>query len=327
MAFLLDAAARRCIPLAPHHTFGRLAHHVDTYVDNAYVSKLHAAIEWNGLSWRIKNLGQNGTWLNGNPLAQGETRALAEGDVFYFAEQHRNGFTVVNVDAPADVLWPSTNDPIHTPPITLSRHQLLPNTENPDIALYFDDDIQAWMVEELAAPLVEPRVLDDGDEILIAGNHWRLVRFRQAQPTDTKISRQLQDYEFCFRLSLDEESTELQLVYQGTIDLGVRTHHYLLAQLARHRALSIQAGQNLTDQGWIYADQLANELGLDSTHMNIQIFRARKQLSEVLPTTLGQHILIERRGGKLRFGCPHFTIYKGGHIEFSSLTSPATADA
>ena len=66
------------------------------------------------------------------------------------------------------------------------------------------------------------------------------------------------------------------------------------------------------------ARKMAAELGLDSTHMNIQIFRARKQLADVLPDALGQQCLLERRGGKIRFGCEKFKIYKGDQLTAAS---------
>ena len=122
-------------------------------------------------------------------------------------------------------------------------------------------------------------------------------------------------FEFVFDLSLDEESTQLCLQHdQQKIDLGVRSHHYLLLQLARHRAEDIERDLDSHSQGWVYASQLAAELGMDNTHMNIHIFRARKQLADALPHAQMQTCLLERRGGKLRFGCDKFKIYKGGNV-------------
>ncbi|RYZ84519.1 MAG: FHA domain-containing protein, partial [Moraxellaceae bacterium] len=84
MAYLFDAGAGIFFPLAPHHTFGRLASAVDTQVDKPYISKLHAAIEWTGRTWRIKNLGLNGTRINGNALGQGDQVDLCVGDEIHF---------------------------------------------------------------------------------------------------------------------------------------------------------------------------------------------------------------------------------------------------
>jgi hypothetical protein len=131
--------------------------------------------------------------------------------------------------------------------------------------------------------------------------------------------QQLNDMEFVFNLSLDEESTQLELVCsQQKVDLAVRNHHYLLAHLARQRAADAARGLDGKSQGWIYTDQLANELGLDTTHMNIYIFRLRKQITDSLPTTIGLQNLLERRGGKIRFGCDKFKIYKGAALTTES---------
>src|SRR5690606_2633313 len=102
------------------------------------------------------------------------------------------------------------------------------------------------------------------------------------------------------------------------IDLAVRTHHYLLLQLARHWAEDSARGLDHQSRGWTYAEQLAAELGLDSTHMNIQIYRARKQLADSLPNNCGHQDLLERSGGKIRFGGEKFKIFKGSALVAAS---------
>jgi hypothetical protein len=318
MAYLLDVAAETYFPLAPHHTFGRLATSVDTHIDKPYVSKLHAAIEWNGRHWRIKNLGLNGTWINGASLSLGDSRDIAAGDEIHFAEQSDPGFKVIDIAAPTDMLWPLDKNPQITSPVYLSRYHLLPDTNAPELALYFNEDAQQWFREPLHQQHEEPIELNDGDLVQFADSHWQFMRAQIYGPTETKTSRHINDYEFIFNMSLDEETTQLELHHQQTLDLAVRTHHYLLLQLARHRAEDAARGLDTKSQGWVYADQLAAELGLDSTHMNIQIFRARKQLADSVPDALGQQCLLERRGGKIRFGCEKFKIYKGDKLTLAS---------
>ncbi len=318
MAYLLDVTAETYFPLAPHHTFGRLATSVDTHIEKPYVSKLHAAIEWTGRHWRIKNLGLNGTWINGVSLGQGESRDLEAGDTIHFAEQSDPGFKVIDIAAPADMLWPLDKNPLQTAPIYLSRYHLLPDANTPELALFFNEDSQHWRREPLHQQHEEPFELNDGDLVQFCNSHWQFVRAQIVGPTEAKASRHINDYEFIFNMSLDEETTQLELHHQQTLDLAVRTHHYLLLQLARHRAEDATRGLDSKSQGWVYADQLAAELGLDSTHMNIQIFRARKQLADSLPEALGQQCLLERRGGKIRFGCEKFKIYKGDKLTLAS---------
>nr|WP_324256921.1 FHA domain-containing protein [Cellvibrio fontiphilus] len=321
MAYLLDVAAEAYFPLAPHHTFGRLANSVDTHIDKPYVSKLHAAIEWNGEQWRIKNLGLNGTWINGLAMAQGETRELAINDEIVLAAQNDPCFKVMDLHAPNDMLWPLDRSPQVHSPIYLSRYHLLPEGEAPELALYFDEQAQQWYREAIAEH-GDALPLNDGDLVQYSAGAWQFVRAQVYGPTEVKSARHINDFEFVFNLSLDEETTQLELRQQQVLDLAVRTHHYLLLQLARHRAEDAARGLDSKSQGWVYAEDLAAELGLDSTHMNIQIFRARKQLSDMLPDALGQHCLLERRGGKIRFGCEKFKIFKGEQL---TLASPVTA--
>lgn len=323
MAYIFDSAKRNFIVLAPHHTFGRLANSVDTHIDKPYVSKLHASIEWNGSEWRIKHLGLNGTWVNGVSLASNETHSLKVNDRIQFANQTDPEFLVSDLHPPADMLWP-LDAPADTPPelIYLSRYHLLPDANTPELAIYFDEDAQQWLRDSLnAGQDQETHPLKDGDLVQLGSRHWQFMRAQLLGPTEAHTSRllKLNDIEFVFTLSLDEESTQLELLQGGKrIDLLIRNHHYLLAQLARHRAADAQQGLDSKSQGWIYADVLGDELGLDATHINILIFRLRKQIADHLPSILGQQSLIERRGGKLRFGCEKFKIYKGDTLTLSS---------
>jgi hypothetical protein len=326
MAYLLDVAAQRHFPLAPHHTFGRLANSVETHIDKPYVSKLHAAIEWNGHQWRIKNLGLNGTWINGDSLNQGDSRDLNLNDEIHFAEQSDPGFIIADLTPPSDLLWP-LDQPVHQqPPIALSRYHLLPDANAPELAVFYNEQTQQWCYEALdqkSENEPEQPELNHGDLVQFGNSHWQFVRAHIYGPTEAKVARQLNDYEFIFNLSLDEETTQLELRHQQTLDLSVRTHHYLLLQLARHRAEDAARELDSKSQGWVYADQLAAELGLDGTHMNIQIFRARKQMADCLPDAKGQQCLLERRGGRIRFGCDKFKIYKGDTL---ILASPPTSE-
>jgi len=66
------------------------------------------------------------------------------------------------------------------------------------------------------------------------------------------------------------------------------------------------------ESAWLNNQVLLKELGLEETHMNIQIFRARKQVATALPTLTGHSKLIERRRGSLKVSIKNFEIYKEG---------------
>lgn len=320
MAYILDIATNKLLPLAAHHTFGRLTASVDTCINKPYVSKLHAAIEWNGFQWQLKHLGLNGTWVNGIAIAQGESRELALNDLIHIAEQTDPGFQIRDLTPPTDMLWPLDIAEDQAKPVELERYHLLPDTQNPEIAIYFDDSEQQWFMEATNTdhhrqPLVP------GDIIEFNSGRWQFINAQVYGPTEARVQTALSivEFLFIFNLSLDEETTQLELRHpMQQADLAVRTHHYLLLQLARHRAEDALRGLDSKSQGWVYAEHLAAELGLDSTHMNIQIFRARKQLADLLPGAREQQCLLERRGGKIRMGCDKFVIYKGDKLVLSS---------
>ena len=56
-------------------------------------------------------------------------------------------------------------------------------------------------------------------------------------------------------------------------------------------------------------------LGLETVHLNMQIFRAREQLMTALPAAAALSRLIERRRGELRIGDLPFEIYRGDRLE------------
>jgi hypothetical protein len=330
MAYLFDSTEKTCIPLLPHHTFGRLGGRVDTQIDKPYISKLHSAIEWTGRLWRIRNLGINGTWVNGVVLEQGKNHELKVGDMIHFAKKTDAGYEVMDLAPPADMLWPlSSQEPatsdLNPPsparrvqPIYLSRYHLLPDAQEPELALYYDDQDQQWYSEQVTSQQEAYRcALRSGETIAIGATQWQFLQAMIYSPTEAyaTLAPKLSDFDFVFNLSLDEETTQLELIHPlQTVDLLVRSHHCLLLQLARYRAADAARGLDEKSQGWIYTERLGSDLGLDSTHINIHIFRLRKQIADAMPNNPGQQILLERRGGKIRFGCSRFRVYKGAKL-------------
>jgi pSer/pThr/pTyr-binding forkhead associated (FHA) protein len=327
MAYLLNLESGKTFPLAEHHTFGRLATSVNTHLDRPCVSKVHAAIVWDGAAWHIKNLGLNGTWLNERQLQEGDAPELAINDHIRLAEIDDPGFRVLDLAPPADMLWPLNADQQlatgERQPIYLERYHLLPNSQSPRIAVYFDEQQQSWFKEDLQNS-DHSQPLTNSETLWLDGEAWQLWHTPLYGPTEARVGalKQLKDHKFVFHLSADEESTHLEL-HRGkqVVDLGHRTHHYLLLHLARLRLMDAKAGLSASNQGWVYSDQLTSDLGIETTHINIQIFRARKQFSDTLTDVLGIQQLLERRGGKIRFGCDQFTIFKDDVLLAESTAS------
>jgi len=138
------------------------------------------------------------------------------------------------------------------------------------------------------------------------------------KPTDEKFASAMPELPFFhFDVSLNEEHTWLQIACSGhpLINLGERIHHYSLLTLARHRLGDARRGYEADSQGWLAIAQLEKMLGLDGKYLNIQIFRARRQLQKALPAGVSIDAVIERRRGEIRFGRQPFRIVRGSKLE------------
>jgi len=199
------------------------------------------------------------------------------------------------------------------PAIVLSPHNLLPTSDAPELCIYEAQPGQ-WILEQNG----ETRTLKDGDRVQVGASG--VHRFLAAAPLDdtrvVEVPRSVEPPCLVLRLSLDEEHARLE-VRDGALnaDLGERSHHYCLATLARRRLADQQRGLEPGAQGWLGSAELARMLGMEPTHLNMQIFRAREQLMTALPGTAPLARLIERRRGELRIGELPFEIYRGDRLE------------
>ena len=307
------------IYLLAHHKFGRMKHSVDTCLSEPSVSRIHTIVEWDGEYWKVFDLSRNGTWLNGHKLDKGQRYTLKPGDKLNFGRDDLYGYLVTDVAAPCDYLITADlGSENQTEAVTLNPYNLLPNDERPEIALYLDYSQTQWFLEPMEASEFKARIVNEGEIVSFSNQRWKLCYNRPEEATTAlgKDICQLQELHFQFLVSLDEESTQLILrTQQREIDLGLRSHHYLTLTLARQKALDIAANIDETEQGWIYTELLAKDLGLAETHINIQIHRARKQLIEAIDADVEGDNFIQRRGGKVRLGIDQFSVVKGSEIE------------
>jgi hypothetical protein len=87
-----------------------------------------------------------------------------------------------------------------------------------------------------------------------------------------------------FTVSADEEHVQVHLRQEGHADraLPARAFHYVLLTLARARLEDAARDPPApSEHGWRYADELARCLGMEVERMNVDIFRARKQLTDL----------------------------------------------
>ncbi|KVV38247.1 DNA-binding protein [Burkholderia ubonensis] len=305
-----DSSGQVCL-LHPYHVFGRDAARCDTVVPDPSVSRVHAHIRWIGGCWELRDHSSNGTSISGTPLRDGERAVLKQGDVIRFGKAGLAPWRVESLDDPADTLWPVRGA---THPIVLGASQILPAHAARPVTIV-KSPAGDWLCDDT----LPPRTLRHGDVVAAGDATWRLALVRSSStmplgaPADLAAPARLLE----FFVSRNEEHVRMLLhVRGGVVDLGERVHHYGLVTLARARSVDMQAGYDAATQGWIELDELARMLGIDSSHVNVQIHRARTQFAAL--TRLDASRLVERRRGSVRFGDFPFRIIRGEHVECQS---------
>lgn len=309
MGMLLNRATGERIVLRANHVFGRNASRSDTYLSDPEVSLLHAAVRWSDGRWLIADHSRNGTRLNDRPLAKGVWVPIAEGQVLRFGSSTASVWRVLDLSPPCTVLLPL--DAVGSM-IRLARNNILPNDDEPQLSIY-QDDAGLWLLDSQG----EVRKLHDGDSVSLDGRDYRFIVHSDLDETmGVPRPRSAEPPWLTFRLSLDEEHTQLGIQYGAQqADLGERSHHYCLATLARQRLTDAQSGFDPEAQGWVSVGDLAKMLGMDVPHVNIQIFRARNQVMSAMPEVPQLANIIERRRGEVRLGDFAFMVQRGSQQE------------
>jgi len=293
--------------LRARHIFGRDAARSDTVLTDPEVSNLHAEMCWRGNQWFAVDHSRNGSLLCGRRLTIGQPMALELGHNLRFGPNAQSDWKLVDLSEPRSTLVPLDQG---AEPIVLERHNLLPDTYAPELSL-FEIQPGQWQLEGHG----EANTLAHGDTFGLNGRRYRLFVPGQTNETQTSGQRNRSPL-LSFRVSLNEEHTWLQVRGgRAQADLGERSHHYTLLTLARLRLADARSGLDPIAQGWVPADKLARMLGMVPTHLNIQIFRARDQLLNALPTIDTLSNVVERRRGELRLGPLNFEIYRGAQFE------------
>lgn len=315
MAILKNNKSGELVFLHVHHVFGRRRTANGTCLHDAEISSVHAVVRWSGERWLIRDYSKNGSWLDGQRLQSFEL-PLYEGARIGFGRPENELYTVIDLAPPVPLLARLNGETLQV--IELKPINALPNEHSPEVFVFLSDQGK-WICEE------EHRTypLFDGHILSLDNAAWRFVATGVSEATLDIVQSDytvMHDMELLFHVSLDEEHTFLQVRYDGkTFDLGERIHHFLLLTLARRRQADRERRIDPAEQGWIEIDDLSRMLGLEVSHTNIQIFRARKQVYEALPEKPSPTQLIERRRGAVRLGCSRFSIVRGSMQESGSL--------
>jgi hypothetical protein len=274
MAELRHTESERVSQLEAEHVIGR-SPKCELRLASAQVSSQHALVRWNGSSWEVKDLGsRNGTFLDGAPLSPAREYSLQVGSQLRFGDSTED-WTLTD-DAPPQVMATAADGSA-----TLRADGAIlavPSVDHPEVTLYRGKEGH-WLLERHDAVLT----IENHDLFEAAGQTWRfccpsLVPKTQAVEQPLEI----RDAELWFGVSSDEEHVELHVRSAGKdIDLGSRTHNYLLLTLARARLEEVARGLPDPLCGWTYQDDLLRALGVETSQLNIDVFRIRKQFASL----------------------------------------------
>ncbi|WP_250459134.1 FHA domain-containing protein [Microbulbifer litoralis] len=320
MACLQHPDREQPVYLMAHHTVGRRQGKVDTRITSAEISGIHAAIQWTGTHWNIRDLSRNGTWVNDQQLVPAKNYPLQQGDRIAFGRARNPEWVVENLDAPENLLI----DLMGGEAQPLEQYHLLPDEREPLASLHFSPVSGQWLYELTgnSNSADNATAVRHGDRIDCGLHSWQLF-LADNQGATTELSMQqlsITDFDLRFAVSHHEEHVQLQLRREDMkLALPARIHHYLLMYLARARVRDLEAGADVDAQGWVSIQVATRELGITVNHLNTQIFRARKQIAESLPDAIDTSGLVERRSWEVRLGCKRFEIYKGSELEAQTL--------
>lgn len=262
-------------------------------------SNLHARISWNGAGWLLRDLGStNGTFVDGVRLPPGVDRHLQEGARLAFGE--------------VEEVWTLSDA---SPPSAIAedlRGDRQVSARSGMLSLPSDDEIHAMLLERPDGRWVVElpggvREVVDGEYLELPGSTWRIRLPCISAATPRSEADEGEAFALTFNVGADEETIELVLSRPDRqIRIPSRACHYVLLTLARARLADHAAGFGALQAGWREVDDLCRLVDLDELHLNVQVYRLRRQLAEAgVPSTI-----VERRAGerRLRIGCARLVV-------------------
>ncbi len=250
-------------------------------LEDPRVSGEHAAIFHRQRTWYVRDLAsRNGTMLNERYLRPGKPQALAAGDRLTFGARGARPWVLADESPPG----PRAVCEGQIVMAGSSSLLMIPDGDEPGLTVHADG--RHWIAEHFEGDDVFHAI--DQMSVEVGGKRWRLelpsLEAQQPDPGTTVDGtgrfKGVAGVSFRIQHSRDEEYVRI------SARLGMRKHvldgrafHYMVLVLARAR-LSDALREDLTpdEHGWVYAEDLARDLGITRPRLNVYIFRARKQL-------------------------------------------------
>ena len=303
MATLRPPTGRACI-LEPDHTIGR-SNKSTLQLSDRRVSSQHAEIRWNGVTWRVRDLGsRNGTFLDGERLTPGVEYQLRRGSMLAFGTQEQR-WELTDDFPPSVMLVPQGEG---DPRLIEDGLLAIPSPEDPQLTIYRSVD-GGWLLENQdgSVPLRDQQTVEFNAQV------WRFCapqEINQTSLVDGGI-RDFSELHLTCSVSRDEEHVKVLIsLGKETHDLGARNHNYLLLTLARQR-LADQA-QGLPDEecGWVALEDLEHDPSMSGPQLNMDVFRIRKQFAALGIPDAARIIERRPRPRQIRLGVRNVSVIK-----------------
>lgn len=252
------------------------------------VSGEHARLSFHEGAWKLRDLGsRNGTTVDGQPLAPGQTISLSEGCTVCFGSAGE-GWVLSSAAPPVAMAVSADGVTVRAEGGFLA----LPGDQSPEVCIYQQDSGE-WVADK-ADDLSE---VSDLAPLTAGGRQWVLHLPQGLAATwmpKGKRQPRLETLRFRFAVSPDEEHVAIYTQSPAQeARLPSRAHDYMLLTLARARLRDRLAGCSTAEEGWLHVLDLCRMLRIDENKLSVDIYRARKVLGA--QGIQGAPGLIERR--------------------------------
>lgn len=299
MGRLRERDSDRSCDLEPEHLVGR-SPRSSLVLEHELVSSQHAVLRWTGTEWTLRDLGsRNGTFISGMRITRAPHPVPAGAKVCFGSTDVE--WELIDATEPRPLLVSlEDGSSLHIDGEVVA----LPSPDNPLVTIFRARN-GAWLLEQAAGT----RPLGTDDTFEVAGRRWRFRSATFLMRTTVAASEEAEAPKLIFSVSSDEEHVELFAeLGDERIALGTSPRYYLLLTLARQRVADRAQGMPETSCGWMHHEDLQKALALGQQHLNIDVFRIRRQLAERnLPS--GATVIERRiRTRQLRLGWGRFEI-------------------
>jgi len=268
-------------------TFVGRSGRADLTLDDEFVSSMHAALQWTGNRWEVRDLGsRNGTAHNGEPVAPATVRQLTTGDEVSFGRASVT-WTVVDDSGPQPIATDAEGGEV----VGQGGLLALPGPEEPRATIYFGPG-GTWQVDSDG----EMHDVEDGGVVEADGRRFTLSLPRGISRTrNARGTRPLSLGEVALRITIADDGGEVTVAVEGGVEpvsFRCGAQGRLIVYLARARVAD--------EAGWVDRDALLEAFRIGSRHLSVAVYRARRLFTSAGFVDAAQ--IIERDAGRLRLG-------------------------